>query len=128
MAAAKPSVGGMVRRKKYRPKGPLYPEHWEVATSWKHGRTVLESRQHDIQIKGERGWFTFDRVVKNTRTGSEWVDCFYQHPYGGFASYSLDRVTRVRKHVDTKPKRDPRIDQAEEDRKALLASARARRS
>lgn len=116
----------MTRRKRYRPKGPLFPEHWDVEPTWKHGRTILESRKHDFQVKGERGWFTFDRIVHNTKTDTWWVDGFAQHPYGGFVSYRPDRVTRVRKHVDTKPKRDPRIDQAEADRRALLASARAR--
>lgn len=93
-------ASGMIRRTKFKPEGLTYPAHWDVSPTWKHGRTLLESRLFDFQVKGERGWFTFNRHVLNTKTGSEWLDGFAQHPYGGFVSFAVDRITRVRKHVE----------------------------
>lgn len=51
-----------------------------------------------IKIVGEYGVkFKFDSFVTNTRTGSQWVDCYEMQRgiTGSYRSFTLDRVRRI---------------------------------
>lgn len=51
-----------------------------------------------VKVKGERGSkFKFSSFVTNTRTGSQWVDCFetIRGQAGVQRSFKLDQIKRV---------------------------------
>jgi hypothetical protein len=61
-----------------------------------------------IKVAGQYGLrFKFDYLVTNTKTGSQWVDCFevYRGQVGCYRSFKLDSVKRIPK----KKKRSKRV-------------------
>lgn len=61
-----------------------------------------------IKVSGQYGLrFKFDYFVTNTRTGSQWVDCFevYRGQVGCYRSFKLEAIKRIPK----KKKRSKRV-------------------
>lgn len=55
-------------------------------------------RGDEVKIRGERGTrFKFDSYVVNTKTGSEWVDCFETHrgQSGCYRSFKIEQIKRI---------------------------------
>lgn len=55
-------------------------------------------RGDEVKVRGERGGkFKFDSFVTNTKTGSEWVDCFETHrgQAGCYRSFKVDQIKRI---------------------------------
>lgn len=82
----------MSRRRKY--KGPLHPQHWEVSEeAVANGRHLTPSTE--VSVSGERGRFLFLRHVRNTRTGSEWVDLLQGKRFRSFRPEAIKTVHRL---------------------------------
>lgn len=59
---------------------------------WKDGEKITPGTV--IKIKNNRLLYRFDRLVTNTRTGEEWVDCMCVSPnMNGFYSFYVKRIT-----------------------------------
>lgn len=82
----------MSRRRKR--TAPLYPEHWEVSEeSVCNGRHLTPGTE--VSIRGERGRFRFLRHVRNTTSGSEWVDLLQDKRFRSFRPERIKTVHRI---------------------------------
>ena len=75
---------------------------------------VIE-RGDSIKIRGEHGGtFKFDSFVTNTKTGSQWIDCFESHrgQSGCYRSFKLDKIKRIPKRRSSGRVRRRKLDTA----------------
>jgi len=74
-----------------------WPAHWEVSFTYTHGKTVLESRKHEVALKGHPNvWYVFDRHVINPAIGKEWIDALALKPFGAFTAFRPEMIVKVR--------------------------------
>lgn len=70
-----------------------WPDHWEVSFSMTLlGRDVTPGVMLKIPYQGQ---FKFLRHVRNTRTGTEWVDVMGDDTDKQFHAYRPERFTKV---------------------------------
>lgn len=74
---------------------------WEISYEYQHGKDVILPGT-PIKIKGERGVFTFQRVVFHKEKQVSWIDCYSPSGYRAFY------VDRLKGAVKTKKKRKKR--------------------
>jgi hypothetical protein len=81
----------MARRKGY--DSSVYHENpfWIVSYEYQFKKDLIVPGTK-LKIKGERGEFTFQRMVYHKEKDVTWIDCFSMT---GYRSFYIDRLNRV---------------------------------
>lgn len=78
-----------------------YNPNWLVSFEYKHGKDVVVPGTL-VKIKNVRGEFKFQKYVKNSKSGVEWIDVlgntgyrsFYLHDFKGIIKPKKKRIVK----------------------------------
>jgi hypothetical protein len=69
---------------------------WEISYEYQFKKDLIVPGTK-LKIKGERGEFTFQRVVYHKEKNVTWIDCFSPTGYRAFYVERLNRVVKPKK-------------------------------
>lgn len=73
-----------------------YNPNWEVSFEYQHGKDIVTPGM-PVRIKNVRGEFKFEKYVKNTESGMEWIDVIGQTGYRSFYLHDFKGIIKPKK-------------------------------
>lgn len=73
-----------------------YNPNWEVSFEYQHGKDLIV-KGTEIRFKYARGTYKFEKYVKNTATGTEWIDTVGPEGYKSFYLGDLKGIIKPKK-------------------------------
>jgi hypothetical protein len=73
-----------------------YNPNWDVKFEHQHGKDLIVPGT-PIKIKNVRGDFRFEKYVKNTDSGMEWIDVIGPTGYRSFYLWDLKGIIKPKK-------------------------------